>query len=127
MINRERCIQEIAYHLWEQEGQPEGQSERLWLAAEAQFEAEIAEGKGAGAPLGESSVKKPAVKQEAKGPTAKKPAGFADAKAPQSPSDEKSAPTAKAKATRPAGEKAQAAKTKTARPAHSGKRPASSK
>ena len=44
MTNRERRIREIAYHLWEQEGRPEGESHshRLWLAAEAQFEAEIA-------------------------------------------------------------------------------------
>ena len=38
MTNRERLIREIAYDLWEQEGRPEGQSERLWLAAEARFE-----------------------------------------------------------------------------------------
>ena len=43
MTNRERLIREIAYDLWEQEGRPEGHSERLWLAAEARFEAEIAE------------------------------------------------------------------------------------
>ena len=43
MTNRERRIREIAYHLWEQEGRPEGESDshRLWLAAEAQFEAEV--------------------------------------------------------------------------------------
>ena len=41
--NRERLIREIAYDLWEQEGRPEGHSERLWLAAEARFETEIAE------------------------------------------------------------------------------------
>ena len=39
MTNRERLIREIAYDLWEQEGRPEGHSERLWLAAEARFEA----------------------------------------------------------------------------------------
>ena len=43
MTNRERLIREIAYDLWEQEGRPEGHSERLWLAAEARFETEIAE------------------------------------------------------------------------------------
>src|SRR5271166_5477258 len=43
MTNHERLIREIAYDLWEQEGRPEGHSERLWLAAEARFEAEIAE------------------------------------------------------------------------------------
>jgi hypothetical protein len=46
MTNRERLIREIAYDLWEQEGRPEGHSERLWLAAEARFEAEIAERRG---------------------------------------------------------------------------------
>ena len=42
MTSRERRIRDIAYHLWEQEGRPEGESHshRLWLAAEAQFEAE---------------------------------------------------------------------------------------
>jgi len=39
MTSRERLIREIAYDLWEQEGRPEGHSERLWLAAEARFEA----------------------------------------------------------------------------------------
>ena len=43
MTNRERLIREIAYDLWEQEGRPEGHSERLWLAAEARFETEFAE------------------------------------------------------------------------------------
>ena len=43
MTDHERLIREIAYDLWEQEGRPEGHSERLWLAAEARFEAEIAE------------------------------------------------------------------------------------
>ena len=43
MANRERLIREIAYDLSEQGGRPEGHSERLWLAAEARFEAEIAE------------------------------------------------------------------------------------
>ncbi len=43
MTNHERLIREIAYDLWEQEGRPEGHSERLWLAAEARFEAEVAE------------------------------------------------------------------------------------
>ncbi len=47
MTNRERRIREIAYHLWEQEGRPEGESDshRLWLAAEAQLEAEVTERK----------------------------------------------------------------------------------
>ncbi len=43
MTSRERLIREIAYDLWEQEGRPEGHSERLWLAAEARFETEFAE------------------------------------------------------------------------------------
>ncbi len=42
MVQRERRIEEIAYLLWEQEGRPDGQAERFWHAAEAQFEAEVA-------------------------------------------------------------------------------------
>jgi hypothetical protein len=39
MNNREERIKEIAYGLWEQEGRPEGHSERLWHTALAQYEA----------------------------------------------------------------------------------------
>ena len=63
MTNRERRIREIAYHLWEQEGRPEGESHshRLWLAAEAQFEAENTEREDAGnAPAAEAFVEPPA-------------------------------------------------------------------
>ncbi len=42
MAQRERRIQEIAYLLWEQEGRPDGQSDRFWHAAVVQFEAEFA-------------------------------------------------------------------------------------
>ena len=42
MNNREERIKEIAYRLWEQEGRPDGHSDRLWRAAEAQYEADIA-------------------------------------------------------------------------------------
>jgi hypothetical protein len=42
MDNRAERIKEIAYRLWEQEGRPDGHSDRLWLAAEAQYEADIA-------------------------------------------------------------------------------------
>src|SRR5271157_4658682 len=67
MTNRERRIREIAYHLWEQEGRPEGESHshRLWLAAEAQFEAENTERKderkdAGNAPAAEAFVEPPA-------------------------------------------------------------------
>jgi hypothetical protein len=42
MAERDRRIQEIAYLLWEQEGRPDGQAERFWHEAEAQYEAESA-------------------------------------------------------------------------------------
>ena len=42
MSERERRIREIAYLLWEQEGRPDGQSERFWHTAETQYEAESA-------------------------------------------------------------------------------------
>lgn len=41
MSTREQRIQVIAYHLWEREGRPHGHSDRLWLAAEAQYEADL--------------------------------------------------------------------------------------
>ena len=42
MVHRERRIQEIAYLLWEREGRPEGQEERHWHEAVAQYESEHA-------------------------------------------------------------------------------------
>ena len=60
MTNHQRLIREIAYDLWEQEGRPEGHSERLWLAAEARFEAEIAERRDERSePPAESAVETP--------------------------------------------------------------------
>ena len=41
--DREQRIREIAYSLWEQEGYPEDQAERHWLAAVAIVDAERAE------------------------------------------------------------------------------------
>jgi hypothetical protein len=37
--HREQRIRELAYAIWEQEGRPEGQSERHWETAEKAIEA----------------------------------------------------------------------------------------
>lgn len=43
MVHRQRRVSEIAYHLWERHGRPEGEAERFWHEAERQFEAEKAD------------------------------------------------------------------------------------
>ena len=106
MTNRERLIREIAYDLWEQEGRPEGHSERLWLAAEARFETEFAERRD------ERSEPPAAAVETPPRPTKRK----ADAAA------EKLARSVKAKVAEPAPEKApekeaRSAKAKTEEPA----------
>ena len=62
MTDRERRIREIAYHFWEREGRPEGEghAHRLWLAAEAEFEAEVRAGNGERTEAPAELVKKPA-------------------------------------------------------------------
>jgi Protein of unknown function (DUF2934) len=100
MTNRERLIREIAYDLWEQEGRPEGHSERLWLAAEARFETEIAERRDERSePPAEPAVETP------HRPTKRK----ADAAA------EKLARSVKAKVAGPAPEKAPEKEARSAR------------
>jgi Protein of unknown function (DUF2934) len=124
MTNRERRIREIAYHLWEQEGRPEGESDshRLWLAAEAQFEAEVTERKDAGSePPPEAALEPPAeaaVEPRAEPvPAVKKPVRPVKPKTDE-PTAEKPARSAKPKAAEPApGKKAGSAKAKAAEPA----------
>ncbi len=43
--DRNERIREIAYFLWVEEGYPDGQSERHWLAAETLFDSDPAERK----------------------------------------------------------------------------------
>jgi hypothetical protein len=43
MDDRDQRIREIAYHLWEQEGCPQGQADRHWAAAVALVEQQDAE------------------------------------------------------------------------------------
>jgi Protein of unknown function (DUF2934) len=107
MTNRERRIREIAYHLWEKEGRPEGEdhSHRLWLAAEAQFEAEIAERKDAGNERpAEPAVEMPVRRAQRKtdGAPAEKPAR--SAKTAEAASEKKAA-SPRAKTAEPAAEK----------------------
>lgn len=45
MTDRDDRIREIAYFLWLDEGRPEGEAERHWLAAEALLESEPLERK----------------------------------------------------------------------------------
>ena len=59
MPDRNARIREIAYFLWLEEGRPEGQEERHWLAAEALLESDPLErkrmeGEPPGEPLGDS-------------------------------------------------------------------------
>jgi Protein of unknown function (DUF2934) len=55
MTDRGDRIREIAYFLWVEEGCPEGEAERHWLAAETIVEAKLREGKriDEGEPRGE--------------------------------------------------------------------------
>jgi Protein of unknown function (DUF2934) len=99
MTNRERRIREIAYQLWEQEGRPDGHAERLWLVAEARFEAEIAGGDSEESEsLTEPAAEEPPrrLKREVDEPAAEKPAR-----------------SAKTKAAEPAPEKGKKIETKT--------------
>ena len=45
MADRNDRIREIAYFLWLEEGCPEGEAQRHWLAAETLVEAKLREGK----------------------------------------------------------------------------------
>src|SRR5271157_1307022 len=116
MTNRDRRIREIAYHLWEQEGRPEGErhSHRLWLVAEAQFEAEITERKDAGdEPPAEPAVEKPAE------PAVKAPEPAVKAAEPAVKAAEPAvkAPEPAVKAAEPAVKAAEPAVESTAHPA----------
>ena len=75
MTDRKQRIEKIAYQLWEQEGRPDGHSERLWLAAEAQYEAENAKAKY------EAEI----AKDRARQPAGTKPAGSAKSKSDEMP------------------------------------------
>ena len=41
MKDRDARMKEIAYHLWEMAGRPDGESDRFWHAAIEEYEAEI--------------------------------------------------------------------------------------
>jgi hypothetical protein len=62
MPDRNDRIREIAYFLWLEEGCPEGEAERHWLAAETIVEAKLREGKRIdeggppGEPVGDAST-----------------------------------------------------------------------
>jgi len=109
MPHRDRRIQEIAYLLWEQEGRPEGQSDRFWHLAIERYEAEVA------AP-GETEAEPPALLMtdeppalEAETPASTKKRASAKAKAAAG-EDEK--PAAKAKTAKVKDESPKAEKPK---------------
>ena len=120
MTTRKQRIEEIAYHLWEQEGRPDGHSERLYFAAEAQYEADLAKERyGAEVAEGraEPAAKKPARSEKTKPaeaaatlparPAAAKAAAPAAEMKPAGPAVGKKSPAAKAKAPEPADKKPQ--------------------
>jgi hypothetical protein len=45
MTDRDKRIREIAYFLWLEDGRPDGEADRHWLAAERLVESEPREGK----------------------------------------------------------------------------------
>ena len=106
MVQRERRIEEIAYLLWEQEGRPDGQAERFWHAAEAQFVAEIARAELSAAVAeapseGEALKKRETAKADAGAEAVEKPARAAKpkpAKAPAAKPKISEAPAAAVKA-----------------------------
>lgn len=110
MNNREERIKEIAYRLWEQEGRPEGHSERLWLAAEAQYEADNARAQyetEVAKDRGEPPGKKPArldKRKEDEPPAEMPPPPSAMTKTAEAPS-EKTPRAVKAKTPEPAAKK----------------------
>ena len=103
MVNREKRIQEIAYHLWVRDGRPHGQSDQHWHEAVALFEAEVVEPKSAAAERAAEPTRTGAGKPKA----AAKPVNAAKPKA----ADEKAAPAVKpSSATPKAAAKPSAAK-----------------
>jgi hypothetical protein len=115
MAQRDRRIQEIAYLLWEQEGRPDGQSERHWHAAVALFETENSPAEGAH----EATVE---TKPESLGSKSRAPAG---AKAVQA-EVEKPAPAARAQAARASTARAKTADAPAAAKATDSESPAKS-
>jgi hypothetical protein len=60
MTDRDERIREIAYFLWLEEGCPEGEAERHWLAAETRLESDPLERKRIeGEPPGEPKKRVP--------------------------------------------------------------------
>jgi hypothetical protein len=110
MPQREKRIQDIAYHLWVQEGRPEGHSDRHWHTAEALYEAEISEDRSVEAePLEERGAEKPArsIRAKAARPTAETAAASKKSEPGKSvaekPARTAANPKAAATAAKPAG------------------------
>jgi hypothetical protein len=110
MPHREKRIQEIAYHLWVQEGRPEGHSDRHWHTAVELYEAEIPKGRSVEAePLEEPGTEKPArsIRAKAARPTAERAAASKKSERGESvtekPARSAANPKAAAPAAKPAG------------------------
>ena len=104
MADRERRIQEIAYLLWEQEGRPDGESERFWHLAVEQYEVEaaLAPADAFEEPTGEAEPSAVTVEP-----------AEAPAEAPQKHEAEKPATVAKPKTPKVKADKPKAAKAKS--------------
>lgn len=121
MSTREKRIQEIAYHLWEQEGRPDGHSERLWRAAEAQYEADLAKERYEAEIAKDRSVTETAKDRTA--PEAKKPPraetmefAASSAAKPARASSKSAAAPVETPAEPPVGKKPRSAKAKAEQP-----------
>lgn len=128
MADRDHHIRVIAYRLWEEAGQPEGQDEYFWHVAVERYDTELApsgplpdEGPGAEAekaavetapPVGEAEPEASAPKKRA--PAKAKSAASEAAAEPEKP--EPVANAAKAKEGEPKSGKAKTSKTKVEAP-----------
>ena len=124
MPHREKRIQEIAYHLWVQEGRPEGHSDRHWHAAVELYEAEISKGRSVEAePLEEPGAEKPvrSIRAKAALPTAERAAASKKSEPARSAGNPKAAlPTAKRAA---ASKKSEPGKSVAEKPTRSAANP----
>ena len=93
MVDREKRIDEIAYHLWVRDGRPHGQSDRHWHEAVALFEAEVARGS--------AGHERPAEPSPARSAKLKPGTSPAKSKAEEAPAKKPSSPTKPTAAEKP--------------------------
>jgi len=113
MPHREKRIREIAYLLWEREGRPEGQEDRHWHEAAAQYEAEQAR-----AEAGDRRIEASPAHETHSAESTKTPAkGKAEAKEAVGSEEPAEKPMAAKKAARPKSAKPGAGEAPAAAPA----------